>query len=137
MFTLHKRDQRTDVLARIELFAGLRREQLSEISRLTTAIDVLAGRTLCEAGRRGDEFFVIRDGEATVSTGHSLGPGAFGEMALVRDEPRSATVVTATACSLLVLTRREFAALRRVDGRIAASIEHAIETRRRPSSTGA
>ena len=66
-------------------------------------------------GEAGERFYVISDGEATVSVDgvqHArLGPGdSFGEIALLRDVPRTATVTAASELSLLALERDDFIA---------------------------
>lgn len=135
MFQVHHDDERTEFLRKVTLFNGLRRRQLRSVGSLMTGIDVPAGRTLCEAGRRGHEFFIIKDGEVEVSNGVVLGRGQFfGEMALLNDQPRSATVTATTPCVLLVLSRQEFAKLRDVDPHIGAELERVIRDRQ-PSAS--
>lgn len=66
-------------------------------------------------GDAGDLYFVIEDGTADVvadgRTVRRLGPGdGFGEIALLRDVPRTATVSTTSPCTLVVLERDPFIA---------------------------
>jgi CRP/FNR family cyclic AMP-dependent transcriptional regulator len=110
-FTHHDRGDHP--LANVSLFRACTRAELDAIVSLTTLIDVPAGRVLCTQGEGGDEFFVIVEGEVTVSVDGqpvaTLGPGDFfGEMALLDGGPRVATVTTATPGRLLVLIRPEF-----------------------------
>lgn len=72
-----------------------------------------AGQTVIEVGRKGDTMYVVFDGEVEIRTGDNEleagGPGTiFGEMALIDDEPRSATVVAKTDCQLVPIDRRRF-----------------------------
>ena len=72
-----------------------------------------ANRTVVRQGARGDSFFVIADGTATVKKGTrsigTLGPGDFfGEMALLDGRPRSASVVATAPLVTVRLTRSEF-----------------------------
>lgn len=76
-------------------------------------ITVPAGRVLVEEGAPGREFFFIVDGEASVKVRNRkvarLGPGSyFGELSLLDRQPRSATVVSDTDMTLLVLDQRRF-----------------------------
>lgn len=104
-------------LATIALFAACDRRERAEIVRLTTTVDVEAGKVLAEEGRLGLEFVVILDGEATVRKGGEevarLRPGDyFGEIALLDEaHVRTASVVAETDMRLAVLDRREFSQL--------------------------
>jgi CRP/FNR family transcriptional regulator, cyclic AMP receptor protein len=105
------------VLGDLALFAGCSPEQLHRIASLTTITDVSPGRTLCRQGAPGREFFAVVDGEATVTIDGTdvgtMGSGCgFGEIALLTPEGRrTATVTAATAMTLVVLNRVQFAQL--------------------------
>jgi CRP/FNR family transcriptional regulator, cyclic AMP receptor protein len=105
------------VLGDFALFAGCSPDQLRRIASLTTMTEVSPGRMLCRQGAPGREFFVVVEGEATVTIDGkdvgTMGPGCgFGEIALLTpDGRRTATVTAATAMTLVVLNRVEFAAL--------------------------
>ena len=91
--------------------AGL--SALESMSRSAVQVDVPADTEVVREGDRGDLFFVVADGEVTVSRhGHEirrLGPGtSFGEIALLRDVPRTATVRTVGAVRLVSLQRAVF-----------------------------
>ncbi len=100
----------------VELFDGLRSAQLAAVDRLFTEIALPAGTDLIAEGGVGREFFVIADGQLTVSR-HGLEVarlqrGDFvGEVALIGDGPRNATVRAVTDVRVLVQNRREFASL--------------------------
>jgi CRP/FNR family cyclic AMP-dependent transcriptional regulator len=98
------------------LFEGLSRKQLAHLARLTDDLDVPAGTVLCKEGRRGREFFVIIDGEATVTRGGervaTIGSGEFfGEIALLERVVRTATVSAATPLSFFVISDQAFSAV--------------------------
>ena len=68
---------------------------------------------MIEEGDQGDEFFIVADGEAHIARGGSLvatlEPGAhFGELSLLDDSPRSATVTTTGPATLLAIDRTTF-----------------------------
>jgi CRP/FNR family transcriptional regulator, cyclic AMP receptor protein len=103
-------------LGEVALFAGCSRKELQAIARRSTPTSVAAGKTLITEGAAGREFFVIESGSATVRRNGrkiaTVGPGqAFGELALLDNAPRNATVTADTDMEVLVLTRAEFTAL--------------------------
>jgi CRP/FNR family transcriptional regulator, cyclic AMP receptor protein len=106
-------DRKLELLGRVPLFSSLRRRDLERVGQLADEIDVPAGKVLMRQGDAGQEFFIILDGTIRVErdgrTIASQGPGEFlGEIALVDEAPRSATVICETPCRLLVIGHREF-----------------------------
>ena len=106
-------DQKLQLLATVPLFARLPRRQLERIGQLAEEVDVPANRVLIREGAIGHEFFVVVDGQVRIERAGrvlaSRGAGEFvGEIALIDERPRSATVTTETPCRLLVLAHREF-----------------------------
>ncbi|MGH9026407.1 MAG: cyclic nucleotide-binding domain-containing protein [Acidimicrobiia bacterium] len=103
-------------LKNVPLFSALSTRDLKAVQRAADQIDVPAGREIVQEGRTGHEFFLILDGNASV-TRHkrkvaTLGAGEyFGEMAVLDRGPRTASVTADTDMSLLVLGQREFAGL--------------------------
>jgi CRP/FNR family transcriptional regulator, cyclic AMP receptor protein len=105
--------QMLESLAAQPVFAQCTKKELEAISRITTEIVVDPGYVLTREGRRGYEFFVIVEGEAACRVDErevaTLGPGDFfGEMALLEQGARSATVVATTAMKVLIIDSREF-----------------------------
>jgi NTE family protein len=108
-------------LARNPLFDGLEPSDLQELAWLMRPRRFGPGETICEAGTPGDSLFVISEGLARVLVAEPDGEqGAvarlrrgdvIGEMSLLTDEPRSATVVAATETTALELGRDDFATL--------------------------
>lgn len=102
-----------DQLRDVELFAGLDRKSVRLVGSITTSIDRPAGTVLIEEGRPGLEAFVVIDGEASVTVDGRevgvVGPGeVVGEVALLDNRPRTATVTALTPMRVLVLSRAEF-----------------------------
>ncbi len=103
-------------LGEVALLAQCSEKELRQIARLGTQVDVRDGKVLTQQGRPGREFFVIRDGKARCLIDDTqvaeLGPGDyFGEMALLDDGPRHATVVADGPMDVWVFERREFSSL--------------------------
>lgn len=105
-----------DALKRVPLFASLSTPDLETLTRSLRERRYPEGATIVREGEPGLGFFLIADGEVEVSrSGHSvrrLGPGEFfGELALLRDAPRAATVTAVTPTRCLQLVRWDFRAL--------------------------
>jgi CRP-like cAMP-binding protein len=119
----------------MELFEGLRRREKSLVDRLFTEVALPAGTDLIAEGGVGREFFVIADGEVAVLRGRRevarLHPGDFvGELSLLDDGPRNATVRAVTDVRVLVQNRREFASLLDAIPAIRERIAAAAQSRR-------
>ncbi|MDX6636992.1 MAG: family transcriptional regulator, cyclic receptor protein [Solirubrobacterales bacterium] len=90
-----------EMLSRVPLFAGVQPKALAKLVDRMSERTFAEGETALEEGRGGAGFWLIESGDANVSVAGSqvrtLGPGDyFGEIALIDDGPRSATVVAAT-----------------------------------------
>ena len=102
-----------DLLQRVPLFADFERGDLERLSRSFKERTFDAGSTVVGEGKTGAGFFVIENGEATVSTHgaerRKLGPGDyFGEIALIDEGARSATVTADSELRCYGLTSWEF-----------------------------
>ena len=106
-------DAKVERLGQTRLFSGLKKKDLSELAKVTEDVEVPAGKVLCREGEIGREFFVIVDGEVEVTRGGervtTLGEGSFfGEIALIEDWRRTATVTAARELRFFVMTNRAF-----------------------------
>ena len=113
---LFSQDTKVQALKGVPLFEGLSRKELVQLERICEDLQVESGKVLCEESQTGHEFFVIVDGKVQVTRKGrrvaTLGGGDFvGEIALVTELPRTATVTAETPVRLFVLTRREFHAV--------------------------
>ena len=98
------------------LFAACSKRDLSRIARLAEQIDVPEGKVITRQGDSGWECFVIVEGTAKATMrgrrGTTLKAGDFfGEMSLLDQGPRTATITADTDMVLLVLGAREFSSL--------------------------
>ena len=113
---LFSQDTKVQALKGVPLFAGLSHKELVQLERVCEDLEVEPGKVLCQEGEVGHEFFVIVDGTVQVTRQGrpvaTLGGGDFlGEIALVTELPRTATVTAETPVRLFVLTGREFHAV--------------------------
>jgi CRP/FNR family cyclic AMP-dependent transcriptional regulator len=113
---LFAQDTKVEALSRAPLFEGLSKQELRQLAQASEDLEVPVGTALCREGELGSEFFVIVEGEVDVTrSGEALatrGPGDFvGEIALVEDTRRTATVTAKTPVRFFVLTRRSFQTL--------------------------
>lgn len=123
-----------DLLQRVPLFAGCSRREFVQIARASDEIDFRPGRTLIEEGSVGREFFVLIDGSVDVRRKgrkiDEIGPGGyFGEVALITDKPRNATVTTTSHVRALVLTKQRFRQLLAQNPMLSVKVLHAVGER--------
>jgi len=119
----------------VAFFRKLSKRELAAVAQQTDEVDVSSGKELTREGEFGQEFFVIIDGTAEVLLGDSpiaeLGPGEFfGEMALVDEERRTATVRAISPMRVLVMTRQSFRDMDRAMPQIHEAVAEAIKERR-------
>ncbi len=117
--------QTVGFLQRVPLFRGLKTRQLEHIAKRFVEREFAAGQAVVTQGQGGEGFFVIVSGKAEVIRERSDGTKAvvntfgptdfFGELALLDDGLRTASVVTTEATKCLVLTRWDFLAALRED----------------------
>jgi CRP-like cAMP-binding protein len=105
-----------ELLQRVPLFADFDRGDLERLARSFKERTFQSGSTVAGEGQTGAGFFIIESGEATVTVRDAdrgkLGPGDyFGEIALLRDVPRTATVRAVDDLALYSLGRDDFEGL--------------------------
>jgi len=123
-----------DDLAGIALFESLDDAQRAELAGWFELKHVSEGVRLVGEGASGYSFFVLLDGTATVTadgkTLSDLGPGDFfGEIAILGEGRRTASVTTTSPASVLVMFGTEFRRLQQQQPEIAARIEQAMQRR--------
>jgi CRP-like cAMP-binding protein len=121
-------------LESIPLFAGLSRKERRSVAQRADEVDVEAGREIVREGEFPYEFFAIEEGTAEVKRGDQhlaeLGPGDFfGEMGLIENAPRNASVVTRSPMTAVVMTGSAFRQIDRELPEVATKIRKAIDER--------
>jgi CRP-like cAMP-binding protein len=113
---LFTQDVKVERLRRSPLFSELSKKELIQLARMSDDLEVDAGQVLCREGAFGAEFFVIVDGDVEVTrkgkpVRRAGGDEFFGEIALLENIARTATVTAKTPLRLFVLTSRDFRSL--------------------------
>ncbi|HEY3077212.1 MAG TPA: cyclic nucleotide-binding domain-containing protein [Burkholderiales bacterium] len=108
----------TAVLKAVPLFASFPEDQLRMLTTMVTRRSASRSTTIMAGGDATDSLYIVLSGRLKVMMSDSdgkevilsiLGPGEFfGEMGLIDDEPRSASVVTIEPCELLSISKRDF-----------------------------
>src|ERR687892_412647 len=121
-------------LRAIPLFEGLGKKERREVAKQADEVDVEPGRHLVREGEWAYEFFAIEEGTAEVRRGDQLlaelGPGDFfGEMGLMEDTRRNATVVATAPLKVVVMTGPAFRQTARELPEVAKKVSAAIKER--------
>jgi CRP/FNR family transcriptional regulator, cyclic AMP receptor protein len=108
----------TAMLRSVPLFASFSEEPLRMLTTVVTRRSVTRSTIIMAAGDPTDSLYIVLSGRLKVMMSDAdgkeviltiLGPGEFfGEMGLIDDAPRSASVVAIEPCELLAITRRDF-----------------------------
>lgn len=120
-----------ELLHNVKLFSELKPKELRAISEAMTERRVDAGKNLTSEGTQGIGFFVIESGRAKVSVGdterRTLGPGdSFGEIALIVDTTRTATVTAETPVVCWAIASWAFRPIVRENASVAWSLVDAL-----------
>jgi CRP/FNR family cyclic AMP-dependent transcriptional regulator len=129
-------DTKREMLRGVSLFGTLSDSELAAVERLADTVDVPAGQVLMRQGASGGEMFVIASGSVVVDRDGrevaTLGPGSVvGEMALISEGPRTATVTTTEPSTLFVLAHREFHSLMDASAEVRDCVFKAVAERLR------
>lgn len=131
------RDEKVELIKHTPLFATCSKRELQEIAHIADEIDLREGKEMTRQGAPGREFFVLLEGEADVTKDgrriNLLSAGDFfGEIALVSDTPRTATVTATTPVRALVITDRSFRRLLKDQPEIQSKVLAALAARVAP-----
>mmetsp|Transcript_81236 Transcript_81236/g.252131 ORF Transcript_81236/g.252131 Transcript_81236/m.252131 type:complete len:405 (+) Transcript_81236:53-1267(+) len=114
-----RREQHEDFLKSVPVLHTLEAYELSSMCDALQTVNFKKGETIVQQGDPGDTFFILEEGECRVNKVYAPKTPAqevmqyksgdyFGELALLMDEPRAASVVASADCRLLTLSRRTF-----------------------------
>ena len=123
----------------VPFFSSMSEQDLAAVAQQIDEISVAAGRVLAREGDLGEEFFVIESGTAEVTRGGApvakLGAGDFfGEIALIREDRRTATVTATSPMVLIVMRGSSFRALDCSIPELRETVSRALAERRAPVS---
>ncbi|MBV8303476.1 MAG: cyclic nucleotide-binding domain-containing protein [Acidimicrobiia bacterium] len=107
------RQEREALLEKVSMFAALSKKELGRLAAVAQERRVPSGTVLTTEGEAGDEFFVVAEGMAQASIkGRKVGSipagSFFGELSLLDQGPRTATVTAELPTRLVVLTAKDF-----------------------------
>src|SRR5205085_9437735 len=130
---LFTQDVKVRALSRAPLFSELSKKELTHLARMSDDRELEAGHVLCREGRSGREFFVIVQGEVEVTrkgkpVKRSGGDEFFGEIALLEDIPRTATVKAKTPVRLFVLSSRDLRRLVNISPGVESMLMKRLES---------
>ncbi len=127
-----------ELLRKVPLFSGIDPAKLKLLAFTSERLNFDKGQSLMRQGEMGDAAFLILSGEADVLADAGDGPvkvasagvnGFVGEMAILRDQPRTATVTAATDVSTLKITKESFFQLIEDSPKIAVELMRVLAQR--------
>jgi CRP-like cAMP-binding protein len=136
---LHK-DKKVELLSGVPLFSGCSKKELRRIASIADEIDFRPGKVLTRQGAPGREFFVLLEGTVDIVRDdkkiNELAAGEFfGELALISDIPRTATVTVKSPVRALVVVDRDFRRLLKDDVGVAVKVLGTMAERMPPADT--
>jgi len=138
---LTRQSAKIDVLAGVPLFSGLSKKELAEIARNVTEVEFARGEYLMHEGETGREAFVILDGVVSVrrkgrKLAEATAGAVMGEMSIITDHRRNASVRAETFVSALLMSRSEFNTVIDEHPRVAVKILRSVATRLAEAAEG-
>src|SRR3954471_2990471 len=132
-------EETAELLAATEVFGGLEEKELAEVAQVAVPRSWAQGEVIFREGDDGDTCYVLKSGAVILTREHQDGRmvalaevragGMFGEMAMFRDEARSATAECLEDTSAVALLARDVQRLIRQNPDIALKLLHALADR--------
>jgi CRP-like cAMP-binding protein len=134
-----RKNAKVELIKQVPLFSQCSKKELGDVASIADEIDLEEGKVLIREGDRGREFFVLIEGKADVRKGtrklNTMGVGDFfGEIALVSNSPRTATVTTTAPSRALVVNEQAFRGLLRRQPSIQLKVLAALAERLAPTT---
>jgi CRP-like cAMP-binding protein len=135
-----RRDAKIEMLRHVPLLSRCSRRDLRDVASLAEERNLEPGVELTREGDPGREFFILIDGRVSVrrrkrKIAEIGGGGFFGEIALLTEAPRNATVETIAPTRVLVLRSHQFKGLLEKNAAMAVRIMQALAERVPPAAT--
>ena len=124
---MRTRSERIAALGRVPLLSGLSKRDLARILAISKEVEFIPGQVIVREGDQGRDFYLLVSGTAEIKVqgrrAWAVGPGDyFGEIAVLDEGPRSATITATGRVTALRIDRREFIPLLDTYGSIARKI---------------
>jgi CRP/FNR family cyclic AMP-dependent transcriptional regulator len=134
-----RRDAKVKLIAGVPLFEGCSARELAQVASIAEQVDIPEGSVLIRQGEPGRDFFVLADGSVEVRRKGrrvaTLGAGDFvGEIALLTNAPRTATVRARSAVTALHVTEKGFSTLLNASPRMKDKVLKALADRVAPTA---
>ena len=129
-----RRNAKVDLISHVPLFAACSKRELELVAGIADEIALPAQTSVFEQGKKGREFCILVAGEVEIRQGTRLlrvlsAGDFFGEIALILDAPRSATVIATSDVRLLVIDQAAFRRLLREAPSIQENVLEALASR--------
>ena len=136
-----RHNEKVELIKSVPLFQHCSKKEIADVARLADEIDLPEGKVLTREGQQGHEFFALVEGSATVVRNGrkvaTMAPGSFfGEIALIRRVPRTATVTATSPVRALVIEARAFRGLIERTPSISLKVLEALAERMPPARIG-
>lgn len=127
-------EEKVAALARVPLFQGISYESMNRLAAVTGEQDYSEGQFIVRQGQIGTGLYIVVDGSVKVLRGSdelaTLGPGEFfGELSVIDQEPRNASVQAATQTRCLALASWELLQLLQSDQTLALNMIRGLVAR--------
>jgi CRP/FNR family transcriptional regulator, cyclic AMP receptor protein len=114
-------------LAGVPLFEALSKRQLKKVASVAEIVNYMGGHSIVKEGDEGESIFVVLAGQAKVTVkgrtvGRTLPGDHFGEISLLDGGPRTASVVSETPMTMLMIARKDFQKVLNDDPEVAIAL---------------